>query len=367
MPHLVALSTHETIACRTLTLPIEDRPWAGDFKQRSTTGFLDMVMGAPLKYEALSRDGVAYSGAPYGIGPAPTSLLAQTIHDCFAEHIGLSLSPEVLWYAVLSQFATDVKRNPAAYRDLFTTSPEAETIIVIHDGLRMGIPLGWDEAISTFGPKLMARVPSGVMGNCLPTFTTSSPESNIATLVTFMDAASPFYKYEVHTRCGIPSIRLEGTPADWTTFRDSVQKLSRFARTPLMVTYFRHLLPVAEKIAATALGNEMDVTFWKSTYKANDESGGITVNGWITAFWAYLSDKSGGVRPKDDKDFAWESLRGFFGSLHPDSFTSHVSEVPFVWEYFGNRIDMRFIAGVLGVEVIDRHLAPRLGWAVAYK
>jgi hypothetical protein len=46
-------------------------------------------------------------------------------------------------------------------------------------------------------------------------------------------------------------------------------------------------------------------------------------------------------------------------------FPSHVSTVPFVWDYVGTRYDMTFAAGVTGVDFDDdTFLAPRLGYAV---
>lgn len=215
--------------CASLVLPLDPsgtgapaESWRGGFTVTPTTDFLARCLGAAPRLEALSRNAVTL---PAGHGElAPTSLLAQTVHTCFDRHVGLSLAPEVLWYAILAQFATDVKQSPKIYRDLFTTSADQETLVVTHDGLRIGVPDGWDVAIAGFHPLLKARIPSALVDDALPVFSTSTAESSVAILVAFMDAATPFYRFEVHTRCGIPSIRLEGDASDWTALATATRK-----------------------------------------------------------------------------------------------------------------------------------------------
>jgi hypothetical protein len=54
------------------------------------------------------------------------------------------------------------------------------------------------------------------------------------------------------------------------------------------------------------------------------------------------------------------------GGYATNQFPSHVSTVPFVWEYADTRHDMTLAAGVTGVDYDDdAYLAPRLGFAVA--
>jgi len=355
--------------CTRIVLPLENRgePYKGPFTTTSTADFLAKVQGTPPRLEALSRDRIVL---PHG-RLTPTSLLAQTLHTCFNQHVGVSLAPEVLWYTILSQFATDVKQQPELYRDLFTTSAAQEIIKVRHDRLRPGVPDGWDVAIAMFDPALRERIPSAVMDEALPGFTTSTEESNVATLVAFMDAASPFYRYEVHTLCGIPSVRLEGDASDWAQLATSARKLATLAsRSPVMQMYFKHLTPVLDTIAESA-GGKQNPDFWRSIYKTHSMSGSLNVTGWFTTFFAYINDRknsAGGVKVKDANAFNWPDLSEEWGgpALGPDAFTSHVSSVPFLWNYLGREIQMRFLSGVLGVDEIDRHLAPRLGWAVAH-
>ncbi len=58
--------------------------------------------------------------------------------------------------------------------------------------------------------------------------------------------------------------------------------------------------------------------------------------------------------------FDWRSLTsGGWGGYLTNQFPSHVSTVPFVWEYFGTRHDMAFAAGVTGIDFDDdKFLAP---------
>jgi hypothetical protein len=115
-----------------------------------------------------------------------------------------------------------------------------------------------------------------------------------------------------------------------------------------------------QAIAQAAAGGARDDLFWRSLYKYNSDSGSPWVTGWINAFFAFTYGPDGAT-PKEN--YRWKEQR-HDAKILPDMFPSHVSCVPFVWEYFGRNIDMTFAAGILGVDNNDGLLAPRLGFTV---
>ena len=138
--------------------------------------------------------------------------------------------------------------------------------------------------------------------------------------------------------------------------------------------YFQHLLPVLETLAEQAAGAPIDDLFWKSIYKFNSRSGGSRFNGWITAFLNYIQtpefdngfdSSKGGLVQKDERLFDWNpEERISMPGLSIGSVPSHVSAVPFVWNYFETEIPMTFIGGVLGIDVEDGYLTPVLSFGV---
>ena len=139
----------------------------------------------------------------------PHSLFFQALHRAYADHHAFGIRPEVLMFLVNATVAECVNQNPDAYRELFTTNAHGKEVIrVLHDGLRPGNPDSpWNEAIALFLPELQIRVPSGILKWMLPSLSTHTDETLVSSLVTFMDAARPFYDYRVRTLCGIPRIR----------------------------------------------------------------------------------------------------------------------------------------------------------------
>lgn len=300
--------------------------------------------------------------------PAPSSLFFQTVHRAFADHHALGLRPEVLMYLVNAVVAETVRRHPEDYRDFFTSAAGKVDIHVIHDGLQLGNPESpWHEAIGTFHQALGEKVPSNIMGQMLPTFTTSDTEAQVASLVSFMDAATPYYDYHVHTRCGIPRVVLFGEAADYRQLVTAVTELSKVFSKHL-TQYFHYLIPVLERIAKTAEGGEVNEKFWGSIYKQFDWSGGDFFSGWLSAFLWYVHKEDRQTRQnplvEKDKKFAnWKRIEKREG-LNSGSEPTHVSRVPFTWHYLGTVVPMHFVGGILGIEVADQALTPVLSYGV---
>lgn len=299
---------------------------------------------------------------------APTSLFFQAVHHCFANHYALALKPEVMMHLVLNEIATVVKAHPEEYRRLFTVAAEKTRITVRHDGLRKGDPDSpWNEAIEFFRPALLERVPSDVMPLMLPEFSTHTVVSEVASLVSFMDAASPYYDYRVFTKCGIPKISLLGEEDDYIKLLESVKALAPLFKNHLE-KYFAHLVPVLETIVAQVCGATVDEDFWKSAYKYESSSGSSTFNGWLSAFVCHIQ-KNNQLVEKPAETFDWKNCENpgswrYLTGLTLGCVPSQVSTVPFIWDYFGTEIEMTFAGGVLAIDNIDGCVTPGLSYAV---
>lgn len=314
-----------------------------------------------------------------GYQVSPSSLFFQAVHKAFSDHHPFALRPEVLMYLITSTVAETVRRYPEEYRGLFTTSDTKQLIKIDHNGLVRGDPSSpWHEVFPLFNVKLREKVPAGIMNHMLPRFSTSTSETDAVSMVSFMDAASRFFDYETHTLCGIPQIRLLGTPEDWEKLKTSAAMLAEMFSKHLSL-YFQHLLPVLATLATQANGAPQDDEFWKSIYKFRSESGTATFNGWITVFLNYIQTpevkgeqyikaSKGELVQKADDLFNWrdqgDAKRWGMKGLPSGCAPSHVSTVPFIWNYYGTKIDMVFAGGVLGVDNEDGYLTPALSYAV---
>ena len=63
---------------------------------------------------------------------------------------------------------------------------------------------------------------------------------------------------------------------------------------------------------------------------------------------------------------SWSNAREIFRGLHTRDFKYHMNQVPFIWNCYGNEVEMLFIGGLVGVKVdkSDFALTPVFGYAV---
>ncbi|MEV7601827.1 DUF4419 domain-containing protein [Kitasatospora sp. NPDC089797] len=320
------------------------------------------------------------------VEPEPTcSLLLRAAHAAFAEHVPLSLSPDVFWYAVVHEVAVHVRMYPPRYRALLGAGGRGRTLVVRDDslagaggaegaegagaagaGAADGSPVGgeadWARSVRLVREPLAAALGAELVELFQPSFSTTTPDDVSTALVALMDVVSPYFDFRWETRCGIPRIRLEGTAGDWALLADRVGGLA--GRFDWLAPWFAELRPVLAEIAATAAGGPVDDRFWRSLYKWESLSGGPRVTGWLTALFAHTQTPDG---PRLRQTFGWREAAG--SAYHRDAFAvsdfpSHLSTVPFVWDHLGVERSMLFVGGVLGIEWDGEYVRPRLGNAV---
>jgi hypothetical protein len=294
-----------------------------------------------------------------GFSPAPEptwSPLLRAVHLSFAAHVPLSLSPDVLWFTVVHEVAVHVRLNAEQYAGLFTDAPGHRQEIRVRDDSLLDPEPDWSRSIRLVLEPLRERLGSEVTDLFLPRFSTTTPDDVSSALVALMSVVSPYYRFEWLSLCGIPRIRLEGVADDWRLLAHRVRELASWFEG--LRPWFEALCPVLEEIAATAAGGEVDTDFWRSFYKWESLSGGEYVSGWITVLFAHTQSPAGPV-PKES--FRWRRGERYLENAFP----SHVAAVPFRWTRPDGVREMRFMAGILGIERDGAYLRPRLGHAVS--
>lgn len=322
--------------------------------------------------EHLARPTYANPSKYFG-GAMATSLFFQAVHRCFESHHALVFRPEVLAFLINHEIAVTVKQNVEDYRHLFTTEPDKQVIAVQDNSLVLGGPSNWDRALALFDGALRNKVPAGIMEKMLVDYSTNTPEAVISQLIAFMDAASPFYSYEMHTMCGIPRVILLGEPNDYTRLYASACGLSELFGKH-MGLYFKRLLPVLQQIAVQAEPNvPVDEEFWSSIYKHHSGSGTSSFGGWLATFVHYVKDsKTGALNAKKEppvtpgRRAVDANIEEYGPSIESNSTGNHIATVPFKWLYHGSEMNMTLAGGVLGIEATDDSLCPVLSYAILH-
>ena len=140
----------------------------------------------------------------------------EYLEKCWADHLGIVITPDILWFTVLSELVGVVKESPEPYRHLFTNSHEKKEIR-IHVEEEIVMPL--NRLVSA----IRAHVPTDAT-LFMPHFSTTSERSRHAMYATFCNLCSPYYDYCMYL-CGFPAISVQGTRDDWQLLAAQWRKL----------------------------------------------------------------------------------------------------------------------------------------------
>lgn len=288
--------------------------------------------------------------------------LIAAAHVAFDEHRPLTLSPDMLWLAIVQGVAQHVNLNAEELRKEFVQHDEKKKIHVRRDDFRIRSPENpWPEVFGAFSAEIQKHIGAN-HALFVETFSTTGAVEKAAFEVALLDAMQSYFNFELQTLCGIPEVILEGQTADWEKI---LRKLADVERLGLNF-WTEKLQPILRQFIRASQG-DVDRTFWQSLYKINDNSGGPYITGWITYLIPYVQDKDreSGHVTYTQNPFITEPADDFSG-LSTNHFSSGLSIAPFVWNYLGNEHDYEFIGGFVGVTQDAQSLAvrPKIGWAV---
>ncbi|HCQ31672.1 TPA: hypothetical protein DIU27_04820 [Candidatus Collierbacteria bacterium] len=292
--------------------------------------------------------------ARFGFG-MPASPLIQASFWAFSQHLPLRLEPGHFWTTIIQEVATMVKLDPERFAALFNGDPNNKKKVIVRCDELFGDDSAWPLAIGRFRSALAVETDTELVEGFFPHFTTDDETHELAYLVSVMDAASPYFDFEVHTLCGIPEIHLDGTHADWLSLYERIEWLEKnFGQN----VYFDRIKARVRQIADQVGRNTPDIAMWRSFFKYRQRSGGALANGWLTDFYAYVYGKNG---PQFKAEVAGD---GRYDGYSLNEFPSGMSVVPFIWQVMDSRYPMRFFAGLTGMEMQNGVLTPLIGYGV---
>lgn len=289
---------------------------------------------------------------------SPGNLFVSAAHRAFSDHYSFTIAPEVIWLIIQQEVATFVKNNAenpeiAAF---FTRDSSKKTELIIDLPFTFGENVDWTPHLEKFRPMLVDNVPSDIMEVMTPSFTTETPTTRLAHLVSFMDCASKYYDFGGRTLCGIPKFNVTGTVEDWEKIENSIGRLSQML--PYMSFYFGNLKTVIKEIKTSLILGYGEPSFWDSFYKVNSQSGGPYISGWINQLYAHVYHSRGTNLKSENTDLSYIGMANFGTNL---------SFFDFNWNYLGTVINMGLGAGVIGVEMVDGFITPQIGVTVIEK
>jgi hypothetical protein len=224
-----------------------------------------------------------------GGDPAAPVLLPDGVHPllsaagrAFADHRPLVLTPDAVWLTITAGVAQHVRLHAEQLRPLLVGHTGRKRLTVRADGPMPVDAESWRDIVDVFAELIAAEAVDGAVFEC--DFSTSTDVERIAGRIVLLDAYSPYFALWASFVCGIPSITLTGTVADWQEIRRRVDAIAGYG----LEKWCRSLAPIADQFVRAAAG-DVDVEFWRRIYSPADAYGGEVVTGWAARLYPYLN------------------------------------------------------------------------------
>nr|CEG03389.1 unnamed protein product [Fusarium acuminatum CS5907] len=281
--------------------------------------------------------------------------LVWAAYHAYSTHHHLTIRPEDIWFAIISQISFYINANAEDLRDYFVSHDGQEELIVRLDG-------NIDSQIYDMFTKLMADNISRNVKDpelrdwILPSFSTTTDTDRVVGSVLFMGAMQKYFSYTYILGCGIPSVTLLGELSD---YEDILKRLDRLDEMGAEACVFAEMLrPILRRmiLSFTEPTNPELKAFWNSIIDVRHMSGSTAVTGWITAF-CYWSEKgvaqmlADSQQERDDGERDWETTIYMETDDIPAGFVS----VPVKVIYLSRKYACTMLAGSIGIQGIPNY------------
>ncbi|GAA0798156.1 DUF4419 domain-containing protein [Spirilliplanes yamanashiensis] len=264
-----------------VTFPVDDVPPATD---RLPTRALGELCDGAL---AVGGDPGLPVLEPDGMHP-----LLSAVGRAFAQHRPLVLSPDAVWLTIAQGVAQHVRLNAERLRPALVRHTGRKRLTVPLHGPMPRDAASWGGIVDAFTGLLGAEIRDPGLFEC--DFSTSTGVERTAGRIVLLDAYSAYFGLQLVCVCGIPSVTLTGTAADWRRIRERVDAIA--ALDPDLRRWCRSLAPIADQFVRAAAGDP-DTAFWRRIYSPLDAYGGDVVTGWVARLYPYLMGDGAQDRP----------------------------------------------------------------------
>ena len=116
-------------------------------------------------------------------------------------------------------------------------------------------------------------------------FSTTGPVERAVSHLMAMETFKSYFEYILMAGCGIPSVTLTGTAADWRKLREKARLFADYG----LEHWIEALDPVLAQFELAKAG-KADAEFWQSMFRYHSGSGPAVLTGWANVLFPYLKD-----------------------------------------------------------------------------
>ena len=283
----------------------------------------------------------------------------QCVLRAYKKHQSVTLSPDMIWLLISQGFARYVDAHSDELRPkLVSHAGKMDLAIETKQDLLSG-QADYEKLVGDFASQIEKYTKDDIAQTLTADFSTTLPAERIASQITLMESVKSYFEYMVYyAACGIPTITLKGTPADWQRVLDKTRKLAGYG----LAEWTRSLEPILEQFVLASKG-QPNQKFWQGIVKKGPtdrlRGGGCSnekptmLDGWLLKLFP---DENGQTPDSIHHQKEMPSQRVYVGlkyrMIDPERGTV-MSETP-----------MELMAGFIGEEVdtLANMLTPKIGW-----
>ena len=282
----------------------------------------------------------------------------------YAEHRPVVITPDMIWLLICQGFSHHINLNPEKFRNLLVSHDGKMDIVVKRDNGGNYNNEDIDSLVSEFSKQVAENTKGTIASDLVANFSTTGPVERITSQITLLDAVKPYFEFiHLDCICGIPYIKLKGTPEDWQSMIERIHQFDRFG----LKWWTTKLEPILKEFVAAAMGHPEE-TFWRSIVKKlrpdeliwrsciPDDLKPTEIDGWILTFFPYCQ------KGRTPGKVSIEE------TLLPETVT-----VPFIHRIVNNIGEviqdepLEMTAGFMGVRENPKtyELTPVMGWVIS--
>lgn len=266
--------------------------------------------------------------------------LIDYVFNAWAKELGVVLSPDVLFFTVISEIKDYIVANSEKFQKIFTVSDKKETLILN------------EFTVEKLVDVLSELIPSKELFKIInETSFSTQPEYFKQVLgITFADMATPYYDY-CKSKCGIPKVVVTGKEIDWNNLYLTIRELNN-----ILTPYSKVMKLYLERVTNTifelieAIFSNNDTEFFRTMFIYGDDpqkcmSGhdSVILTGWLRNF--YIGDFY------ENKHYGWEN--------YISNFPSHLNVLPYTNKDDPNNHKYCFyVCGLSSSKIVDDCLYP---------
>ncbi|EIW55108.1 uncharacterized protein TRAVEDRAFT_172771 [Trametes versicolor FP-101664 SS1] len=220
----------------------------------------------------------------------------HAVMNAYATHHHLVIRPDDVWIAILTQLNFYVNAHAEELRAYFVAHEGTRRLLVEDVGTRHSVDFG--RLARAMTREIHKNVVDSTLAEwILPDFTTTTIKDSTICSVLMMSTLKAYFEYFMGITCGIPTVTLEGTKADWERIVKRLERLYELGDEPS--AWANMLYPILRRFVS-AFDGKPDTAFWKHVvYRQEEYCGQDDLNGWLTAFCVWTKEGTWKAGPLD--------------------------------------------------------------------